>query len=784
MNPSAAPSNCDYCGLPLAAGFLARSAQQARVESERSVGAGHYCCFGCRFAASVAAEGGEEGHNRWTLTRLGIAIFFSMNVMVLTMALWSRDVYADEPSVQTPMALAMYELLRYGCLLFSCPVLLLLGQPIVEQSWRSLRQGRITMDWLLVAGVAASFGYSTIALVTGDPHVYFEVGCMVLLAVTLGRWLEATGKLRTTRAVRALQRLLPATTRVRTGASQFEERPLEQVQPGEVIRVLPGERIPLDGTIEANRALVDQQLVTGESEPVAREKGDPVFAGSLNLDGDLLVRVDAPASAGTLQRLVELVTSALASKGVEQRLADRLTAWFVPLVALLSVGTLVLTAQRQGWHAGLMAALAVLLIACPCALGIATPMAFWAALGAACREQVLFRSGDALSALAQIKAICLDKTGTITDGRVVVDSWLLDEGVDVMEFTRVAATIAAASTHPLSRAIVERLSTSPACDTRWPIPAMESVAGRGIIANWPATDPARTGDEKWPREACLGSLALMRQRGLVVADSLVAASHEAGQSLVFVGWNGRVRGVYRFRESTRVDAVEAIARLRELGIRVTVLTGDHSARGEQLSRELGVDVQAGLLPEGKLEALQACRGQWGRTAMVGDGINDAPALAAADVGIAMGCGADVSRDAADVCLLGNQLARIPWAIEWARTTRRTVRQNLFWAFAYNGVGVTLALAGWLNPIVAAVAMVGSSLFVISNSLALAASGSRAGSIDAKAADAMAETLHAPRGARDAVHDEATRDARQTTSVSVDVPASDHRLSPELVELPR
>ncbi len=384
---------CRYCGLPLSSGWLI---SPPIAHSDGDVPAAEYCCFGCRFAASVAAEGGETGEARWTLTRLGIAIFFTMNVMVFTMALWSRDVYHDHPSVSSPSATVMYDLLRYACLLFAAPVVLLLGGPFLEQTWSSLRRGQITTDWLLLAGIVAALAYSILSLMTGGTHIYCEVACMVLVAVTLGRWLEATGKLKTTEAIRSLQRLLPDTVRVVEG-SHVRQVPLEQVRTDQLIRVLPGERIPLDGVLVRNQALVDQQLLTGESRPVVCRVGDSVYAGSLNLDGDISLRVSASASAGTLQRLVDLVTQALLQKGVEQRLADQLTRWFVPLVAIVACLTFATYLWQHSFHEALMSSLSVVLIACPCALAIATPLAVWAALGTACQHQVLFRHGDALS---------------------------------------------------------------------------------------------------------------------------------------------------------------------------------------------------------------------------------------------------------------------------------------------------------------------------------------------------------------------------------------------------
>ncbi len=694
---------CDYCGLPLSGGWRrardVRSTSAPRTEPE-------FCCFGCRLASSITSEKGETGQSHWTLTRLGLAIFFTMNVMVFTMALWSRDVYADHPSVGTPTATALYELLRYGCLLFATPVVLLLGGPILEQAWQSLRRGQITTDWLLSVGIVASLVYSILSVLTGGAHIYFEVSCMVLVAVTLGRWLEATGKLKTTEAIRALQRLLPERAHVQRG-DQVSDVPLSEVRVGELIRILPGERVPLDGQIQRNRASIDQQLLTGESDPVTREPGDAIFAGSLNLDGDLTMSVTAPASAGTLQRMVDLVTTALAEKSAEQRLADRMSHAFVPLMATIALGTFAAYLPSDGFHQALMTSLAVVLIACPCALAIATPMAVWAALGTACQEQVVFRRGDALSRLARVKVVCFDKTGTITSGNVEVDQVHVAEERERDEVWRRAVALAGASNHVLAHAVLRQLEADT-CELPQQVAV---VSGRGVTG-------VLAGD---PTPTYLGSWAYMQQVALNVPASLqaVLAQCQAGsQSFSCVGWAGSVRAVLVFRERVRPSALAALTELREMGLMVTLLTGDHDRRARQLAAELRVEVRAELLPEDKLKMIEQLRAEHGPVAMVGDGINDAPALAAADVGIAMGCGAEVSRDAAEVCLLGNDLGKIPWAIRWARETRRTIRQNLFWAFAYNLVGVSLAVAKMLNPIVAAIAMVGSSLFVVSNSLRL------------------------------------------------------------------
>ena len=698
-------SDCDYCGLPVVTGESALVGPQ-------------YCCFGCRVASAIANESGEEGRIRWTLTRLGIAIFFTMNVMVFTLALWSWEVYQSDAALASPSANSLFELFRYLSLLLSSIVVLLLGGPLLENSFWNVRRRVVTTDLLILLGVVAALIYSLVSLVTGGAHTYFEVACMILVGVTLGRWLEATGKLKTTNALRSLKKLLPTEVRVvdQPSGNNLHETmlPLEAVEVNQLIRVLPGERIATDGRIRRGQAAIDEQIVTGESLSAIKEPGDEVFAGTLNLDGDLLIVVTAPAQEGALLRIVDAVAAAAMSKSRLQLTADRISSWFVPAVVLLSVGVFAVHWATSGFGAGLMAALAILLIACPCALGIATPLAIWAAMGRASEVGVLFRHGDAIQKLAATKAICFDKTGTLTTGSTVVDRFVADAATSREELLHISLALASSSTHGLSTAIRKYAFESVDHSAIEYPEHTETRPGRGIVATLDHSKGL----------VYLGSLALMEENGLerqgAIREAIVGICQD-GKPLACVGWDGRVRGVFAFRECLRDETHQALDSLREAGYYVAVLTGDYAVRSAALEHRLGIDVETELLPEEKLAAIRRVRAVYGAVIMVGDGINDAPALAEADVGIAMGCGADVSRDAADVCLLGNNLAQIAWSIDLAKRTMKTIRQNLFWAFAYNLIGIALASFGWLNPIWAAVAMVGSSLFVISNSLRLSSS---------------------------------------------------------------
>ena len=384
--------------------------------------------------------------------RLGLAIFCAMNVSVFSMALWGRDVYADRASDAAPLASALADLFRYGAMMFSLPVLFLLGGPLLANAWQSARRAVITSDILIFLGVVAAYLYSVISVLRGAGPVYFEVGCVVLVFVTLGRWFEATGKLKAGHALDALAKLLPATVhRLRDGA--VEDVPRESITVGDELRVLAGERFGVDGRILSGAADIDEQLVTGESRTVAKHPGEDVFSGTLNVDGDLRIRVTAAAGAETVSRLLTLVRQARQARGQYQRLADRIAEWFVPAVCLIAIATAIWHGRTGGVDAGILAGLAVVLIACPCALGLATPMAVWSAMGRAAQGHVLFRSGQSLERLANVRFVFFDKTGTLTSGTTSVETLLVDSPTDRDDVVARAAVLAGGSNHVFSAAI-------------------------------------------------------------------------------------------------------------------------------------------------------------------------------------------------------------------------------------------------------------------------------------------------------------------------------------------
>ncbi len=692
-------SACDYCGLPV-------------IGSDGPSDEPEFCCFGCRFASAIMRERDDDTTARWTLTRLGLSIFFSMNVMVFTMAMWSQDIYGEEVG---RLSKSFHDLFRYLCLLLALPVISMLGIPLFGHAWQNLRRGRLSSELLIAIGVTAAFVFSAISVARGTGQIYFEVACMVLVLVTLGRWLEATGRLKATAALEKLENLLPrAARKVRSHIERIV--PTNSLVPGDYIRVRAGERIPVDCRIQNGCTHVDEQLFTGESLPVARGTGDDLIGGTVNIEGDIVGEVTAGPHEGSFGRMLEVLRAARSIPGQYQRLADRVAQWFVPAVALFAAIVFLAYAEK-GILPAVMCALSVVLIACPCALGLATPLAVWSALSHAARHQVLFRNGAALERLAEVKAVRFDKTGTLSDGSPSLTGYTIESPADEDRVLSVAWQLTESSTHVFSQSIAKALEHKGIReDGVVQLKDIQTIPGQGVEATL-------LDDDGRPASVRLGSDKFIDVNETLCSDdirqSLETARHN-GVAIVLLAWRGRVRSLFLMEESLRTETVSAIESCKKLGLDLAVLTGDQQRRAKRLADTLQIPVLGELSPTDKSEEIQRARLAVGPTAMVGDGINDAPAMAYSDVGIALGCGADITRDSASVCIISDDLDRIPWAIDLARSTRRVVRQNLFWAFGYNSIGMTLAAIGLLNPAIAALLMVVSSVIVIVNSLRLQA----------------------------------------------------------------
>lgn len=592
------------------------------------------------------------------------------------------------------------------------PVQFWLGARFYRAGWSALKARTGNMDLLVALGTSAGYGLSVYHLLADAGHhgtapLYFEASAVVITLVLLGKWLEARAKRQTTAAIRALQALRPATARVRRDGIE-REVPVAQVRLGDAVVVRPGERFPVDGAVIEGRTHADESMITGESLPVAKAEGDRITGGAVNGEGLIVIETVAVGAESVLARIIRLVEDAQAKKAPIQRVVDRVSAVFVPVVVAIALVTLLGWGSATGdWNAAILNAVAVLVIACPCALGLATPTAIMAGTGVAARAGILIKDAQALETAHRIATVAFDKTGTLTQGHPVLSEAVAVDG-DTAAMLRDAAAVQRGSEHPLAKALVQAAVDATATATQ-----VEAVPGRGLRG----VVDGRTlliGSDRMMQEAAL-DLSPLSQR----ADTLRASGHTVSWiARADDGAAARLIGLLAFRDRPRAGAREAIDRLHALRIRTVMISGDNAGAAEAVAREVGIDqVRANVLPEDKAGAIASLRGD-GVVAMVGDGINDAPALAAADVGIAMGSGTDVAMHAAGITLMRADPALVADAIEVSRRTTRKIHQNLFWAFIYNIVGIPLAAFGLLDPVVAGAAMAFSSVSVVSNTLLL------------------------------------------------------------------
>lgn len=604
--------------------------------------------------------------------------------------------------------------------LLATPVQFWLGARFYRAGWKALRAGTGNMDLLVALGTSAAYGLSVYQLWRhgghGMAHLYFEASAIVITLVLLGKWMEARAKYQTTAAIRALQALRPDTARRRQGGKD-EDVALQDIQLGDLVVVRPGERIAVDGEIVEGATQIDESLITGESLPVAKHAGERVTGGAVNGEGLIVVRTTAIGAESTLARIVRMVESAQAQKAPIQRLVDQVSAVFVPVVIGIAVLTLLgWGLATQNWEAAILNAVAVLVIACPCALGLATPTAIMVGTGAAARAGILIKDAEALEVAHSLKVVVFDKTGTLTEGKPELVAQQ-SQGIAEDELLAWAAAIQSGSEHPLARAVMRR-----ATEQQLGIPAaaqLRAVAGRGMAAVVAG------------RELRLGSPRFMQELGLDL-DSFAALKARATELeaqgrtvswLADVSATPQLLGLLAFGDMLKTSAAPAMARLHALGIQTALVTGDNRGSADAVARQLGIDlVHSQVLPEDKAAIIgqlkAGAQAQKGRVAMVGDGINDAPALAAADVGIAMSTGTDVAMHAAGITLMRGDPSLVAGAVDISRRTYAKIRQNLFWAFVYNVVGIPLAALGLLSPVIAGAAMALSSASVVMNALLL------------------------------------------------------------------
>ena len=604
------------------------------------------------------------------------------------------------------------QFLRWFLLGLTAVLMVWAGRGIYASAARGLRHGTTNMNTLVSLGTGVAFAYSAFATIwpaTGR-QVYFDAVLLILGFLLLGKALETRAKRRAMAALDSLSRLRPVTARIiRDGIETVV--PLQQVQPGDSVLVLPGERFPVDAEILEGRTTVDESMLTGESTPLAREPGGRVLAGSLNYDGAVVCRAQSLGEATVLAQITRMVEQAQSSRAPMERVADRASSIFVPVVlALAALTFLVWLAAANSFQLALTNTVAVLVIACPCAMGLAVPAALTVAVGRGAQLGVLFKGGEALERLAHLDVVVLDKTGTLTVGHPVLTAIRPLGGYQEDELLRMAAAAEERSNHPLAHAVVD---AARARGLTWlPASNVQLLPGRGVTA------------EVEERDCMIGNEELFREYFKSLPDGVTPP--KPGFTRLWMALNGQMAGAFDARDALRSDAAVAVASLRQAGYRVLMLTGDTSVAAAPIADQAGInEVEAGLDPAAKLARIRALQQEGLRVAMVGDGINDAAALAQADAGIAMGSGADLAQEAGDVLLLRAQPSSIPAALELSRATLRVMRQNLFWAAGYNILGIPLA-AGMLypafhillSPWVAAAAMALSSVSVLSNSLRL------------------------------------------------------------------
>ncbi|HVS33622.1 MAG TPA: heavy metal translocating P-type ATPase [Thermoanaerobaculia bacterium] len=613
-------------------------------------------------------------------------------------------------------------------LVLATPVVLWSGWPFMVRAVDSIRFRSLNMFTLIGLGVVVAYVYSVVATVapglfpdsfrdmSGHVGVYFEAAAAIVALVLLGQVMELRARGRTGAAIRALLNLAPKTARRVSENGSEEDVPIEDVKPGDTLRIRPGEKIPVDCVVVDGSSNVDESMVTGESVPVEKKKGDRVIGATVNTTGALLVRAERVGADTMLAQIVEMVAKAQRSRAPIQKLADKVSAWFVPAVIAVALITFVVWAffgPEPRLAFALVNAVAVLIIACPCALGLATPMSVMVAAGKGAGAGVLFRNAEAIEVLRTVDTLVVDKTGTLTLGKPELAS-VMARDIDESEMLRLAASLERASEHPLAASIVSGaeargISLTSASD-------FESITGKGVRARIDGRDVA------------IGNIAMMRDMSLDPGD-LVAKAEElrgGGQTVMFVAIDGRAAGLIGVADPIKETAAEAIKQLHAEGVRIVMLTGDSATTANAVARKLGIDeVIAEVLPDQKAEAVKKLQEEQHIVAMAGDGINDAPALAQAEVGIAMGTGTDVAMESADVTLVKGDLGGIVRARRLSNATMRNIRQNLFFAFIYNSLGVPVA-AGilypffgiLLSPMIAAAAMSFSSVSVIANALRL------------------------------------------------------------------
>ncbi len=655
-----------------------------------------FCCPGCYLVYKITGTRGEEGIGEALLGRFGIGLLLSMNVMLLSFPLYG-GIYASislPPEFSNPI--------RFILMVLSIPVVVILGYPLLLSAFESVTRGRIGTDALILVGTLSAFIVSVHSTVTGRGEVYFETATMVLTLYTLGRYIETRARIRANQSLKGITSTMPSFVRV-VSEDGVEAIPLKEVGRGDRVLVRAGEVIPVDGRVVEGEGTVDESFLTGEGMPVMKRPESEVYGGSINHDGALVVEVDKERKDFLYTRIERLIHRLGDTPSDIKRIGDRIASVFVPVVVLISVTSFLYWVSRGEFTTGIMRMLAILLISCPCAFGMAAPLSVWRGIGEVGKRGIIVKGCDILEALSKVRTFFFDKTGTITTGRLSINGILPVDSISEDRLLYISASLASLSTHPVSRAIMEEAEKRGIELAR--IEGFRSYPGRGIEGSIDG------------KRYHLGSRVWIESLGIDVdKGNLSHKGDEVVHTSVFIADESSVIGLIGLKERLRHSAWYVFDELKGMGIRRYIITGDDEHGIKGFVDTLQPDgIKYRLLPEDKVMEIERAKRD-GMVAMVGDGINDAPALAASTIGIALGCGAELTRESADINVIGEDLRLIPYLMRVSKRVRKNVYTNFFWASIYNIIGIYLAIIGSITPLFAVLAMILSSLFVISNSM--------------------------------------------------------------------
>jgi len=682
---------CDQCGIPYAKGGVEKNVEGRRL---------HFCCYGCSFTHSITGEEGEGGTASMFLIRLGFSALLSMNVMLFSWVFYAErwHGWGIEPEAIPYVGMFLFVL--------STPVIFLVGYPFLRNGIKELMSRHLSMDSLIAVGSLAAYGYSTYEVFTGGDDVYFDTATMIIVLVTFGRYIEATAKVRSTDAIQKLLDIVPDNVRILKNGDEHTV-PSNEVPVGSRVRVLPGEYIPIDGVIEAGETSVNEAILTGESVPHAKTADEEVFAGTVNIDGAIIVRTTTGSEETVHARIVRMMEEAQRTRSPLQKMVDKISAIFIPLVISIAIISFTAWSFISSFDVALMYALAVLVVACPCALGIGSPIAAAVSIGRSAANGILIKSAGVMERVGKTRIAVFDKTGTLTKGEFTVGNVYADGRAD--EFLSVIASLEYDSNHPLSKGILSHAETQKV--KRYDSRNVTNVPGRGIYGEVKI-------NEEW-KHVFVGSMEFLQGNNVLLPGHLKNVIGAIDSTLVCGGWDGEIKGIIGLSDTLHESAHEAIKLLHDMNIRTVLLSGDRIEIAERVGRELGIkEIYGQLLPQDKINHIRALHEKVKGVTMVGDGINDAPSLAAADTGITLASATDIAKENADITILGPHLDKIPWIINLSDKTRRIISWNLMWAFGYNSIAILFAAFGYLQPIFAAFVMIVSSLLVIFNSMRL------------------------------------------------------------------